>query len=172
MIYDLVPTDFGRILTALRGSEVEFIVIGGVAGNVHGNARVTWDIDVVYRRDRGNHQRLALALAPLAPKLRGGPDGLPFRWDAETIERGLNFTLRTDAGDVDVLGEVAGGGTYTALLPRSLETDPFGVPCRVVDLPTLIRLKRAAGRRKDLEAIAELELLLEMGGGGPDPVKI
>ena len=53
----------------------------------------------------------------------------------------------------------AGGGTYGDLLPHTIEIDAFGVRCRYLDLETLVKLKRAAGRPKDLEAIAELELL-------------
>jgi predicted nucleotidyltransferase len=57
--------------------------------------------------------------------------------------------------------EAAGGGTYKELLPHTFVIDAFGVKFRSVDLPTLIKLKRAAGRPKDLEAIAELEALRE-----------
>jgi len=74
---------------------------------------------------------------------------------------GLNFTLSTSLGSLDLLGEVTGGGSYDALLPHSQEVEAFGHRFRVVDLATLIRLKRAAGRPKDLEPIAELEALLD-----------
>ena len=63
------------------------------------------------------------------------------------------------AGDLDVLGEATGGGTYEALLPHSEIRQLFSLECRFVDLETLIRLKRAAGRPKDFERIAELEVL-------------
>jgi predicted nucleotidyltransferase len=86
---------------------------------------------------------------------------LPFQLDLPTLRNGLNFTLTTSVGDLDLLGEVVGGGTYRELLPRSIEVEAFGVTFRCVDLPTLVRLKRAAGRPKDLESIAELEALLE-----------
>lgn len=76
-----------------------------------------------------------------------------------TDRRGLNFTLSTTAGDLDCLGEAVGSGTYDALLPNSDVYQVFGFECRIVDLETLIRLKRAAGRPKDLERIAELEAL-------------
>jgi predicted nucleotidyltransferase len=72
---------------------------------------------------------------------------------------GLNFTLTTDVGDFDLFGEVLGGGNYGELLPQTIEIEAFGVRCRYVTLDALLRLKRAAGRPKDLEAIAELELL-------------
>jgi predicted nucleotidyltransferase len=73
----------------------------------------------------------------------------------------LNFTLRTELGDVDLLGDVAGTGTYESMLPHIISAELFGATVRCVDLPTLIATKRAAGRRKDFEAIAELEILLE-----------
>lgn len=84
---------------------------------------------------------------------------------------GLNFTLVTDLGDLDILGEVVGGGLYDALLPHSSELEAFGVKLRCVTLEYLIRLKRAAGRPKDFEIIAELQALLEerrkKSGGHP-----
>jgi hypothetical protein len=156
-------TDFGRLLAALSGGAVEFIVIGGMAATAHGSAHVTVDLDIVYSRTTENIDRLAAALAPLAPYLRGAPAGLPFRFDPATIRSGLNFTLTTAAGDLDCLGEATGGGTYEALLPETIVLEVFGQPCRFVGLPALIRLKRAAGRPKDLERIAELEALLEEG---------
>lgn len=152
-------TDFERLLTALVTGGVEFIVIGGFAATAHGSAHVTVDLDVVYRRSDDNVTRLAGALKPLDPYLRGAPPGLPFEFDPDTIQRGLNFTLATAAGDLDVLGEAVGGGTYEALLPHSEVRELYGLSCRFVDLETLIHLKRAAGRPKDLERIAELEAL-------------
>ena len=152
-------TDFRRLLEALVGGGVEFIVIGGVAATAHGSAHVTVDLDIVYGRSPENVSRLAAALAPLQPYLRGAPPGLPFRFDDDTIKRGLNFTLTTSAGDLDVMGEATGGGTYDALLTRTESRELFGMQVRFVDLETLIHLKRAAGRPKDLERIAELEAI-------------
>jgi hypothetical protein len=85
---------------------------------------------------------------------------LPFVFDAATIRRGLNFTLTTDLGWIDLLGEIAGGGTFEQLMSHTVEMRLFGHPFRVLSLPRLIHVKRAAGRPKDLEAIAELEALL------------
>ncbi len=154
-------TDYERLLRTLDNGEVEFIVIGGFAAILHGSAQLTEDLDVVYARTPQNFERLANALAPLHPYLRGAPPGLPFLWDAETIHRGLNFTLTTDAGDIDLLGEIAGGGTYDTLLPDSDAVQIFGVACDVLGLRRLIQAKRAAGRPKDFLAVAELERILE-----------
>ena len=68
-------------------------------------------------------------IAPLSPYLRGAPPGLPFRWDVETVRKGLNFTLMTTLGSLDLLGEVTGGGEYEALLPHTLKAPAYGVEC-------------------------------------------
>jgi hypothetical protein len=156
-------TDFERLLAVLTHGGIVFIVFGGFAATAHGSAHLTVDLDVVYRRTADNIDRVADALEPLHPYLRGAPPGLPFRFDPETIRQGLNFTLVTQAGDLDLIGEATGGGTYEALLPHSEVRDVGGLECRFVNLQTLIRLKRAAGRPKDLERIAELEALQQEG---------
>jgi len=160
--------DLERALQELQRAGVEFIIVGGVAATIHGSARVTQDLDIVYARTPANIGRLATALAPHAPYLRGAPPGLPFRWDTETIRRGLNFTLTTTLGDVDLLGEIVGGGGYSDLLPHSRIVALSGVEFRCLGLARLIHVKRAAGRPKDLEAIAELEALREEEGPRTD----
>ena len=154
-------TDFEQLIGALVGAEVEFLVVGGLAATVHGSARLTQDVDVVYARSEANIARLVAALRPHKPYLRGAPAGLPFEWSTATVQRGLNFTLTTRVGDIDVLGEIVGGGPYEALAEHTIEVDLFGHACRCLDLPTLIATKRAAGRPRDLEAVAELEALQE-----------
>ena len=156
-----MPANFREILPLLVRHGVRFIVVGGGAAIVHGYASLTYDVDIVYARDKENIRNLAAALQSYQPYLRGAPQGLPFRWDEQTIQAGLNFTLTTTLGDLDVLGEVAGGGTYERLLPFVQEIEAFGVRCYFVTLEKLIQLKRAAGRPKDLAVLAELQALLE-----------
>jgi len=155
---------FDTVFGVLVRGGVEFIVIGGAAATIHGSARITRDVDIVYRRTADNLRRLVDALAPYSPYLRGAPAGLPFRWDERTLHRGLNFTLTTSIGDLDLLGEVTGGGNFEALLPHSSPVQAFGIECLCLNLDKLIQVKRAAGRPKDLEAIAELEALREERG--------
>lgn len=154
-------TDLPALLRELHATGARFVVVGGMAANVHGSARLTLDLDVVYARGADDLDRLARGLSHLRPYLRGAPPGLPFRLDVATLRRGLNFTLDTRLGPLDLLGEVAGGGRYEDLEPRSQEVELFGMRVRCLDLVTLIAVKRAAGRPKDLEAIAELEALVE-----------
>lgn len=150
-----------EVLETLVRHQVELIIVGGVAATVHGSARVTQDLDLVYARNEANLVRLIAALRGRRPYPRGAPPGLPFRWDVDTLRSGLNFTLTTDLGDLDLLGEIPGGGAYEDLLPHTLEVEAYGLRCRCLDLETLIRVKRAAGRPRDLEAIAELLVIRE-----------
>jgi hypothetical protein len=154
-------TSFSTLLQALARGGVDFIIVGGFAGTVHGSSIPTRGIDVVYARDAANLARLASALAPLSPYLRGAPAGLPFRRDSETLARGLNFTLTTTAGAIDLLGEITGGGRYEDLVRHTVVIHVFGVDCRCLGLAKLIEVKRAAGRPRDLQAIADLEALRE-----------
>jgi hypothetical protein len=152
-------TDFAALLRTLTAAGVRYIVVGGAAATAHGAARLTVDLDIVYERTQRNLSRLVVALAEHNPYLRGAPPGLPFRFDAETLHKGLNFRLTTEIGDIDLLGEVTGGGGYDDLLPYTITLKPFGIECQCLGLPRLIQVKRAAGRAKDWEAIAELEAL-------------
>lgn len=153
-------TDYGALLHLLTERDVEFIIVGGAAATAHGSARLTLDLDIVYKRSSINIARLVDALRPLQPYLRGAPLGLPFDWSAQTIEKGLNFALTTSLGALDLLGEIVGGGGYEQLSLETIKIEVAGVSCQCISLERLIHVKRAAGRPKDLEAIAELQQIL------------
>jgi len=152
-------TDFEALLRALGAEGVRFVVVGGVAATAHGSARLTNDLDIVYARDPENIRRLVKALTPFRPYLRGAPPGLPFTWDTRTVHAGLNFTLDTTVGPIDALGEIVAGGRYEDLAARSIRLELFGTSCLCLGLDALIVNKRGVGRPKDLEVIAELELI-------------
>ena len=153
-----------QLLGALHNEAVKCIVVGGVAARAHGSARVTQDIDLSYGRDDDNLRAIYRALKKFNPYLRGAPPGLPFEWSELTLRGGLNFTLTTTVGDIDLLGEIIGGGRYEDLEPHTVRAEIFGFETMLLDLDWLIRVKRAAGRPKDLEVVAELEALREERG--------
>ena len=125
-------------IRVLYDASVDFVVIGGAAMGLQGSAHLTKDIDFCYSRTPKNIERLAKALEPYRPALRGAPSGLPFRFDAKTIANGMNFTLSTDLGDLDFLGEVSGVGSFQDVLVSSDTKDVGGVDCRVLSIEGLI----------------------------------
>jgi hypothetical protein len=153
-----------ELLETLNRAGVRFVIVGGVAMVLRGSGRVTVDLDVCYARDRPNLEKLAAALAALHPRLRGAPPDLPFLWDAQTLASGLNFTLTTDLGDLDVLGEVTGLGTFNDVLQLAGTLDVAGTETLVLTLDGLERAKRAAGRAKDLLDLAEIGEIRKRGG--------
>jgi predicted nucleotidyltransferase len=152
---------FGRAIQALCDANVEFVVIGGVSATFHGSARVTYDLDICYSRATPNLRRLSAALAPFHPRPRGFPAALPFIWDETTLRNGTVFTLQTDIGEIDLLAEVTGLGAYAEVMEHAITVDAFDRQIATLDLPGLIRAKRATGRQKDIDALPELESLLE-----------
>lgn len=150
------------VLESFAQHKVEFIIIGGVAMNLHGSAHVTFDLDICHTRQRANLKRIVAALASYHPRLRGLPEDLPFVWGEQTLRSGTNFTLTTDLGDIDLLGEVAGVGDYQAAFAASVIVPLYDMECRVLTLDALISSKRAANRTKDLLALPELEALREI----------
>lgn len=154
---------FARAVQTLCDGGVEFVVIGGVCAAFYGSASVTYVLEICYSRTPANLQRLAGALAPFHPRPREFPVNLPFLWDAGTLRNGTIFTLRTDIGAIDLLAEVAGVGTYDDVKARSILVDAFQRRIAILGLRALIQAKRAAGREKDLAALAELESLLDAG---------
>ena len=162
-----MPYEPLHALRTLQDFGVRFVVIGGVAGRIWGSPTMTNDTDICYAREEPNLERLATALASLHARLRGVDEEVPFLLDARTLASGQNFTFVTDDGPLDVLGLPSGVNGFDELSRNAVEFDVgdgFTIP--VCDLDDLIRMKRAAGRRKDqieLEVLAAVRDELDEG---------
>jgi hypothetical protein len=148
-----------RALQTLDAHGVRFVVIGAFAGRLLGSPTVTRDLDICHARDRANLEALATALQDLHARLRGVADDLPFRLDARSLAAGDAFTFSTDAGDLDVMATPAGTIGYEELARTSEQADLGGLRVRVASIDSLIRMKRAAGRPKDLIEVEVLAAL-------------
>jgi hypothetical protein len=160
--------DAPAVVSLLASHQVEFVIVGGQAMIAQGSAHLTLDLDLCYRRTPANCAALATALDPVHPYLRGAPPGLPFRFDAPTIQAGLNFTLKTDLGDVDLLGEVSGIGNYEQVLAQSDELTVWGFKVRVLSVDGLIAAKKASARGKDHQHLLELKELKKLREAPPE----
>jgi hypothetical protein len=150
------PFDPVSLLETLSRHGVRFVVVGGIAGRLLGSPTVTRDLDICYARDTANLRALAAVLAEIHAQLRGVDPGLSFVPDARTLGAGDAFTLQTDAGDLDLLGIPAGTDGYADLARTATLADLGGMQVLVAGVDDLIRMKRAAGRPKDL---IEVEVL-------------
>jgi hypothetical protein len=140
---------------------VDFIVVGGVAAVLNGAPLTTFDLDVVHSRTPENLARLLAALLELHAYYREPGDRrlaprIPF------LEGAGHSLLHTDAGQLDVLGTIGSDEGYNELLPHCLEIEVADVGrIRVLDLPTLIRVKEHAARPKDIAVLPLLRATLQ-----------
>jgi hypothetical protein len=149
------------MLEALTNGGVDYIVIGAVAARMLGSSVVTRDLDVCYARDQTNLEALAAALRGLRARLRGVDRDVPFRLDARTLRGGDSFTFTTDAGDLDILGTPAGTSGFADLLKNAERVEIDGTEVLAASIVDQMRMKRAAGRPKDLIQLEILAALLE-----------
>lgn len=149
------PLELAPLLKTLVGHGVDFVIVGGMAGLIHGSAYPTFDFDVAYARDDANLERLSRALQELRVTLRGAPADLPFTPDVRSLENGANFTFETGFGMFDVLGDVAGIRAYEDLRSEASIVEVEGFAVRVASIDHLIAMKKAANRPKDRLMVEE-----------------
>lgn len=148
--------DFGRFLDVLRALErakVDYVLVGGVAVNLHGIIRATEDVDLFVRPEPANIERLKSALRSL--------------WDDPEIDeiRPEDFstypTLRYGPpGEeilIDVLTRLGTAFSFDDMEAETLEVE--GVAVRVATPETLVRMKRGTPRAIDAADAAALARL-------------
>ncbi|MGA2864731.1 MAG: nucleotidyltransferase [Verrucomicrobiota bacterium] len=157
--------DNQTLLGRLKQHDVEFVIIGGVCGVLHGLSLVTFDLDLCCRFSADNLKRIEAAVKDLHPCHRLTADKLPFALTEELASRLRNLYLHTDLGLLDCLSEVAGVGDYEAVLRRSESHQVSWGEFRVLDLDALIDSKEALGRERDLAAVKQLRAIKEKRKG-------
>lgn len=149
--------DLEAMLRALR--DVEFILVGGVAAAVQGAPIFTQDVDILYRLEPANLNRLEVALEMLHAVTRDDPRRLRFSV-SHLATQGHQLAM-TDAGAIDILGSINDGLLFEDLLPHTERMEFDGLEISVLRLDKLIELKRALGRPKDLAVLPVLEATLK-----------
>jgi len=153
-----------EILQALSTHGVHYIVIGNLAGTLHGSPLATTDVDICPARDDDNLTALAAALSAIGARIRTAdePRGIPFACDAAFLRQMTMVNLTTRFGDVDVSFEPSGTGGYADLIEHAVTIElRDGLSMQVAALEDVIRSKAAANREKDRLALPTLRLLLQ-----------
>jgi hypothetical protein len=156
-----MPQNDKALLSRLREQGVEFVIIGGVCGVLHGASLVTLDLDICCRFSPENLRRIEAAVNELHPRHRLTANRLPFELTDELCRNLKNIYLNTDLGILDCLSEVSGIGDFDRVLQRSIPHSMSYGEFRILNLDALIASKVAAGREKDLEAVRLLRAVKE-----------
>jgi len=140
--------DLEALLRSLAEAGVDFIVIGGTAAVLHGAPTTTLDLDIVHSLDTANLDRLERLLAELGAIARD-PGGRRLPPERSHLEAGGQLRLLTRLGPLDLLGRLADGRGYDQLADHTVLLEDVDLRVRVLDLETLIEVKRHVGRARD-----------------------
>jgi hypothetical protein len=158
------PFDPLGILEILVRHGVSFVLIGGVAANIHGSPLPTEDVDITPETSPANYRRLAAALREMNARIRVArePDGVAFVIDEKSLAGNEVWTLTSEVGDIDVVAKPGGTSGFNDLR-RDAEDVELGpsLIIKVASLADIIRSKEAAGRPKDQAALPALRATLE-----------
>ena len=149
-----------ELLRLLRAGGVEFVVVGGVAANLHGANHVTFDVDVLMPFTEENWARMIAALEPIDPRFHGHGGRLKLHRDPLAMVPFRMTMLDTTMGRLDILREIP-GGSYADLAPRAITVMAFDGPLSVLSLDDLIESKAQLNRDKDRTAVIELRAIRE-----------
>lgn len=147
------------LLRRLSEHEVEFVIVGGMAGVLHGSSLVTRDLDICAPLTRGNLAKILMALSGLTPRFRMTPDKRPVSANPDDYVGYKNLYLITDWGQLDILSEILGLGDHESVSRNAITVGLGGMSCRVLDLDALILAKKSLNRPRDRQAVVELEAI-------------
>jgi hypothetical protein len=139
-------------LRLLAEHDVEYIIVGGVAGRLQGAATTTQDIDIMPEPSPENLRRLATALSNLETrKKESGSTSFaphneidPMEFRTETVS-----SFETRYGAIDVLMDLPGVGTFDATRPHARRYEWQGIVIMTASLDDIITSKKSADRAKD-----------------------
>lgn len=153
------PLNAEDMLARLIAAGVDFVVIGGIAMVLHGSARLTRDLDIIFATDPVNLDTLGSVLIALGAQLREVEDDLPFVPDRRTLAHVQLLTLETSSGWLDVHGAVDGMPAYSAFRKRAERMDLGSFSVLVASLEDMAAMQQASGRPQDLADLEEIQAI-------------
>jgi hypothetical protein len=160
--------DNQALLSRLKNSGLEFVVIGGVCVNYYGAPLATFDLDICCPFGAENIERIQSAVKDFHPIHRLTANKLPLEVTRDSFADFKNLYLQTDLGKLDCLSEVAGVGIFDEVQKKSVVGRlPYG-EFRFLHIDSLIEAKRVVGRPRDLDAIRRLTAIKERKQGQKD----
>jgi hypothetical protein len=153
------PPSLSTLLERLLATDIEFILVGGLAAVVHGAPIASLEVDVVHHRTPENVDRLLRFLADIKARYRGR--SAPLLPPSRSVLLGPGHSLlHTDFGQLDLLGAIEGGADYEQLLPNSTVIAVNGRPLRLLTLETIVAQAKASADAKAKLRLPILEATL------------
>jgi len=149
---------FDELLVRLVCADVRFVLIGGLALGSWGVIRGTKDCDIVPDPAPENLDRLAGVAGDLGGHVQLEESLLGSeRSIAALLASGERALISTQMGELDVVQGLKGVPSYVDLRTRAIDVELAGVTIAICALEDLRRMKRAAGRPRDLVDLDDLD---------------
>jgi len=160
------------LFRALQDERVDYVVVGGLAINLHGVERATMDVDLVMAMDEGNLRRFLKAATRLAlkPSLPVPLEALCDAKQLDTWAREKNliaFSLQSGSPTtptVDII--VRPSVPFDRMYRNRIEKDLGDVRLSLASIEDLIALKTGTGRKQDASDIEALKIARRVAGKG------
>ena len=150
------------ILGVLHRREIQFVVIGGIAGYLLGSELLSANLDICFAADPENARQLARTLNDVHARLVGFPHDVPEIVDEHVLRRGDVFTFQTEYGVLRCLSNPAGTEGYDDLRDHAEGMEIDGLKTYVAGLADLIRMKEASSREKDRLVLVTLRAMQKL----------
>lgn len=157
--------DLSQLLEKLCASGVEFILVGGLAAVIQGSPITTMDVDIVHNRTPDNIKRLVSFLENAEAMYRR-PDDKIIKPVAADFSGMGHILLTTRMGPLDILSFIEDRKTYEELIGHTMKIPFRGYTLRVLDLKTMLELKRSSDDPENQHRIAILEETIRQSGKG------
>ena len=153
------------LLRAFSENHINYLIVGGVAVNLHGYPRFTNDLDILLTLDPENLDKMVTMMESMGYQQRL-PIGIQELYDEQKArafieEKGLTaYSFIHDKYpqfNVDVL--VAESIDFEKFSEHTMRAEVWNIDVPVVSIDDLIAMKKNSGREKDVQdVVALLEL--------------
>ena len=145
----MLNQDYKEMLEALKGHDVDFILVGAYALAAQGYPRSTLDIDIWVAPTEINSQNIYKALAEFGAPLNDINE-------ATFKEKGVIFQIGVAPCRIDIITEISGEIEFEDAKKRSDQVEIEGISPNILSIEDLIKNKESTGRPKDIEDAANL----------------
>ena len=153
--------DLSALIEGLSEAGIEYIIVGGLAAVAQGAPVTTFDLDIVHRQTKENIRKLLTFLKWIGARLRR-PDDTIIEPRAEDLKARGHLLLKTKYGPLDVLAFIEKGLGFQELFPKSSEIDFQGYKVLVLNLETILELKRDSKDPRDRQRLPIYEETLKL----------
>jgi len=153
--------DLSALIEGLSEAGIEYIIVGGLAAVAQGAPVTTFDLDIVHRQTEENIRKLLTFLKSIGARLRR-PDDKIIEPRAEDLKARGHLLLKTKYGPLDVLAFIEKGQGFEELFPKSSEIDFQGYKVLVLNLETILELKRDSKDPRDRQRLPIYEETLKL----------